>query len=251
MGTCYIIKLKLYLLKNLPIGINSIEYLRNRIFISAILKFRENNMKLYCFGESGNAYTAALTMELAGVKWDPIFVDFFKGEARSEAYKKINGMGEVPTLVSDNGVTLSQSGAIQQFIVDKTGKLGGDPNDKYETLRWVLWDNHKMSSQVGIQRFLMNFLPADKRPEGAINFLSGRIQVALSVLDSALADRDWLVGNSISMADISCCGYLFYDEPFGFNRSDWPNINTWLTRISNQPGWKHPYDLMKRAFISS
>jgi len=108
-----------------------------------------------------------------------------------------------------------------------------------------------MSSQVGIQRFLMNFLPPDKRPEGAINFLSGRIQVALSVLDNALADRDWLVGNSISVADLSCCGYLFYDEPFGFNRSEWPNINTWLTRISDQPGWKHPYDLMKRAFTPS
>ena len=42
-------------------------------------------MKLYCFGESGNAYKAALTMELSNVKWEPMFVDFFKGEARSEA----------------------------------------------------------------------------------------------------------------------------------------------------------------------
>ena len=79
-------------------------------------------MKLYCFGESGNAYKAALTMELSNVKWEPMFVDFFKGETRSEAYKKINPMGEVPTLVTNDEETLTQSGAIQQYIVDKTGK---------------------------------------------------------------------------------------------------------------------------------
>ncbi|MDA0361431.1 MAG: glutathione S-transferase family protein [Proteobacteria bacterium] len=208
-------------------------------------------MKLYCFGESGNAYKAALTLELSGVKWEPIFVDFFKGEARSEAYKKINPMGEVPALITNEGTMLSQSGAIQQLIVDKTGKLGGNLEDKYKVLSWVLWDNHKMSSQAGILRFLLNFLPEDKRPKGAIDFISSRLQTAYSILDNALKDRDWLVGDSISVADISCCGYLFYEEPFGFNRSDWSNIDSWLTRISNTPGWKHPYDFMKRAFPPS
>ena len=75
--------------------------------------------------------------------------------------------------------------------------------------------------------------------------------MGLSVLYCGLADRDLVVGNFNSIGDKTCCGYLFYDEPIGFNRSDWPNNNTWLTRISNQPGWKHPYDLMKRAFIPS
>ena len=205
-------------------------------------------MKLYCFGESGNAYKAALTMELSNVKWEPMFVDFFKGEARSEAYKKINPMGEVPTLVTNDEETLTQSGAIQQYIVDKTGQLGGVSENKYEVLRGVLWDNHKMSSQAGLLRFLSNFLPEEKRPEEAMNFLNGRLQIAYKVLDDALSSSDWLVGDSISVADISCCGYLFYEEPFGFNRKEWGNINSWLTRISQQPKWKHPYDLMKRAF---
>jgi len=59
-----------------------------------------------------------------------------------------------------------------------------------------------------------------------------------------LSDRDWLVGDEISAADISCCGYLYYPEPFGFDRQSWPHIDAWLTRISETPGWKHPYDLM-------
>ena len=204
-------------------------------------------MKLYCFGESGNAYKAALTLALSGAKWDPIFVDFFKGEARSDAFKAINPMGEVPVLV-DGDMTLTQSGAIQQYIVDQTGKLGGAPADKYEVLRWVLWDNHKMSSQAGVTRFLMNFLPPDKRPEAAIAFLQGRLKGAYEVLNHHLDGRDWLVGDTITVADISNCGYLFYDEPFGFDRKDWPHIDAWLTRISEQPGWQHPYDLMQRAY---
>ena len=204
-------------------------------------------MKLYCFGESGNAYKAALTLELSGADWEPVFVNFFKGEARSEEFKKINPMGEVPVLV-DGATTLTQSGAIQQYIVDKTGKLGGADDEKYEVLRWVLWDNHKMSSQAGVTRFLMNFLPEDKRPLEVIGFNQGRLKAAYGVLNDHLSARDWMVGDSLTVADISNCGYLFYEEPFGFDRAEWPHIDAWLTRISQVPGWKHPYDLMKPAF---
>jgi glutathione S-transferase len=203
--------------------------------------------KFYCFGESGNAYKAALTMELAGFDYTPVHVDFFKGEARSDAFRKISVMGEVPVMV-DGDVTLTQSGVIQQYVVDKTGKLGGSDADKYEVLRWVLWDNHKMSSQAGPTRFLMNFLPADKRPQAVIDFNLARLNASYAVLESHLEGRDWIVGDAITTADISCCGYLFYEEPFGFTRKDWPNIDAWLTRISQVPGWKHPYDLMKPAF---
>lgn len=201
-------------------------------------------MRLYCFGESGNAYKAALTLELADVKWEPVFVDFFNGEARSAAYRTdVNAMGEVPVLI-DGETRLTQSGAIQQYIVDSTGKLGGNPEDKYEVLRWVFWDNHKMSSQAGVTRFLLNFLPEEKRPLGAIAFLQGRLDSAYGVLDTHLAARDWIVGDAITVADISACGYLFYPEPFGFVRGDWPHIDAWLDRIAATPGWKHPYDLM-------
>ena len=117
-------------------------------------------MKLYCFGESGNAYKAALTLELAGVDWQPVFVDFFNGETRTPAYREsVNPMGEVPVLV-DGDMRLTQSGVIQQYILDQTGSpRAGQAADKYEVLRWVLWDNHKMSSQAGVTRFLLNFRP--------------------------------------------------------------------------------------------
>ena len=202
------------------------------------------SLKLHCFGESGNAYKAALALELSGLDWQPVFVDFFNGETRSDAYRaEINEMGEAPVLV-DGNLKLTQSGVIQQYISDKSGKFSGTGPEKYEVLRWVLWDNHKLSSQAGMTRFLMNFLPEDKRPKEVIAFTQGRLKAAYQVLNTHLATRDWIVGSSMTNADISCCGYLYYPEPFGFARADWPHIDAWLTRLAETPGWKHPYDLM-------
>ncbi|MEM7733487.1 MAG: glutathione S-transferase family protein, partial [Pseudomonadota bacterium] len=156
----------------------------------------------------------------------------------------VNEMGEAPVLV-DGDVKLTQSGVIQTYVTDKTGKFGGSSDtERYEVLRWVLWDNHKLSSQAGMTRFLMNFLPEDKRPAEVIAFSQGRLKAAYQVLEAHLEGRDWIVGDGITHADISCCAYLYYPEPFGFDRADWPNIDRWLAGIAALPGWKHPYDLM-------
>lgn len=203
--------------------------------------------KLYCFGESGNAYKAALTLEMAGADWSPEFVDFFNGAARTEEYRQINEMGEVPVLIHGD-TKLAQSGVIQDYVIEKTGKFTpANAADAREVMRWVLWDNHKLSSQAGMTRFLMNFLSEEKRPQEVIKFSMGRLKAAYTVLDRHLEGRTWIVGNSVTAADLSCCGYLYYPEPFGFDRADWPNIDAWLSRLSNEPGWKHPYDLMQRA----
>ncbi|MEL6100458.1 MAG: glutathione S-transferase family protein [Pseudomonadota bacterium] len=203
-------------------------------------------LQLHCFGESGNSYKAALALELSGLDWEPVYIDFFNGAARTDEYRALNSMGEAPLLV-DGDMLLSQSGVIQQYISDKTGKFAGKDADKYEVLRWVLFDNHKLSSMAGVTRFLMNFLPKDKRPQEVIAFNQGRLKAAYAVLNTHLAGRDWIVGNDITNADLSCCGYLYYPEPFGFDRAEWPNIDAWLSRLSETPGWKHPYDLMPKA----
>ena len=202
-------------------------------------------IKLYCFGESGNSYKAALALELSGIDWEPVKVDFFNGETRTADYRRdVNAMGEAPVMV-DGDVKLTQSGAIQDYVSEKSGKFGGTTAaERRDILRWVLWDNHKLSSMAGMTRFLMNFLPEDKRPADVIAFNQGRLKAAYAVLNDHLDSRDWIVGDSLTNADISCCGYLYYPEPFGFDRADWPHIDAWLTRLSETPGWKAPYDLM-------
>ncbi|BBU55009.1 glutathione S-transferase [Mameliella alba] len=202
-------------------------------------------MKLYCFGESGHSYKAALALQLAGLDWQPVRVDFFNGETRSETYRaEVNEMGECPVLV-DGETRLTQSGVIQQYLSETYGHFGGTtPEERREVLRWVLWDNHKLSSMAGMTRFLMNFLPEDKRPAEVIAFNQGRLKSAYQILDAHLEGRDWIVGDAATNADLTCCGYLFYPEPFGFDRSAWPAIDRWLTNIQGLPGWKAPYDLM-------
>jgi glutathione S-transferase len=200
--------------------------------------------KLYCFGESGNAYKVALALTFCGMDWEPVYVDFFNGETRKAAFRDINPMGEVPVLV-DGETTLTQSGVILDYISSKTGKLGGkSAAERREILRWMFWDNHKLSTQIGTARFLANFLPEAKRPEGVIPFLQGRLKASYTVLNDHLATHKWVAGANLTIADLSCCGYLFYPEPFGFIRTDWPHIDAWLDQIAAQPGWKSPYDLM-------
>ncbi|MGH1425504.1 MAG: glutathione S-transferase family protein [Pseudooceanicola sp.] len=201
-------------------------------------------LKLHCFGESGNAYKAALPLELSGLEWEPVKIDFFNGGTKTEDYLAKNAMGEAPML-EDGDTVLSQSGVIQLYITEKSGKFGGTtPEAKREVMRWMFFDNHKMSSQCGTQRFLMNFLPEEKRPKEVIGFFAGRLKAAFRVLDAGLEGRDWLVGTGPTHADFANCGYLFYPEPFGFDRKDWPNIDRWLSNIEALEGWKHPYDLM-------
>ena len=197
--------------------------------------------QLYCFGESGNAYKAALTMELAGYDWQPVYVDFFNGETRTPEFRAINEMGEVPVF-REGDLTLTQSAVIQLHVAEKTGKFLG--SDRNEVLRWLMFDNHKLSGQAGAARFLQNFIPADKRPQGAIDYLKGRLRSAYMVLDTHLTGRHWVADDTFTIADAACCSYLFYPEPFGFDRSEWPNIDRWLDGIAALPGWKHPYDLM-------
>lgn len=203
---------------------------------------------LYCFGESGNAYKAALSLELAGVPWQPQFVDFFKGETRSDEFKAINPMGEVPVLDAD-GLILTQSGVIQDWVMGTTGKLQGP--DPREVLRWTIFDNQKVSGMAGPLRFLMNFIPEEKRNADVIGFLAGRLKASLAILEAELSQRDWLAGDMLTCADICCAGYLYYAEPFTFERTAYPAIDAWLTRISQTPGWAHPYDLMQPAFVPS
>lgn len=197
--------------------------------------------ELWCFGESGNAYKAALTLELASYDWSPVYVDFFNGEARTPAFRALNPMGEVPVF-REGDLILTQSAVIQIHIAGRTGMFLG--RDRNETLRWMMFDNHKLSGQAGPARFLLNFLPADKRPVGAAEYLTSRLRAAYAVLNDHLSARAWVADDAPTIADFACCGYLFYPEPFGFDRRDWPHIDRWLDRIAALPGWKHPYDLM-------
>ena len=197
---------------------------------------------LYGFAQSGNAYKPALALELAGADWAPRFVDYFGGETRSPAYRAINVMGEVPVL-EHRGHRLTQSGVILDYLAGTLGRFGWrDEDDRREILRWLLWDNHKLTSYIATLRFLVHFQKTGETP--VTEFLRGRVKTSLAILDKHLAEQAFAVGNRLTIADLSMCGYLFWPEEFGADWNEYPSIAVWLARIRSEPGWVHPYELM-------
>ncbi len=197
---------------------------------------------LHCFAQSGNAYKPALMLALAGADWTPRFVDYFGGETRSPAYRAKNVMGEVP-LLEHAGELLTQSGVILHYLAEQLGQFGpASDAERRETLRWMLYDNHKLTSYTATYRFLRTF---DAKPDPAVmKFLRGRTEVAWGVFDAHLAGRTFVVSDRLTIADLSLCGYLFFDDEIGVDWNQYPNVRDWLGRIKAQPGWQHPYDLM-------
>jgi glutathione S-transferase len=201
---------------------------------------------LYCFAESGNAYKAALMLELTRQDWVARWVDYFNGETRTPEYRKtVNEQGEVPVLVHGN-LKLSQSGVILDYLAEQTRKFGAKSDDeRREILRWILFDNHKFTSYIATLRFLVSLAKTGETP--VTDFLRQRAINALKIVDLHLAASPFIVGKRATIADISMCGYMFFGEELSVPLEEYPNILKWLDRIRALPGWKAPYDLLPRG----
>ena len=198
---------------------------------------------LYCFAQSGNAYKVALFFALTGQDWTPQFVDFFNGETRTPTYREtVNEMGEVPVL-RWKGKNYTQSGAILTMLAEETGHFTGKtPDERYEVLRWILFDNHKFTNHYATLRFLLSF--AKTGETGATEFLRGRVKAAFKVADAHLAQRHFMAADYATIADLSMAGYVYYPEEVGIDWSDYPHLVAWKERMAALPGWVHPYELM-------
>ena len=203
--------------------------------------------QLYCFAQSGNSYRAALMLNLIGADWKPVFLDFFvKFEQRSPEFREgVNEMGEAPVLVHGDR-KYTQSGVILTYLSEHSGKFRPLTEDeRLEELRWLLFDNQKVNGYLGPYRFLRTLAKPAGHP-AVLEFLKGRIDNNLGILDKRLGKAPFLVGDHPTIADISMCGYFYYPpEEFGFDiAATHKNIGAWLARIKKLPGWAHPYDLM-------
>src|SRR5215831_3406706 len=167
--------------------------------------------RLYCDGVSGNAYKAALMLSLSGCDWEPVVVDFMGGATRQEAFRRdINELGEIPVL-EHGGKRLSQSGAILTYLAERTGRFGGrNADERYEALRWILFDNHKFTSYLATLRFLFGIQKTGETP--VTEFLRTRALAAFGIVEKHLAARPFIVGDAPTIADVSMVGYLYYHE---------------------------------------
>ena len=200
---------------------------------------------LYCFAESGNAYKAALMLEVCELKWAPKFVDFFNGETRSAEYRAtVNEMGEAPVLLHGTR-KFSQSGVILDYLAEVARKFGPKSDDeRREILRWMLFDNHKFTASIASLRYLVSLAKTGETP--VTEFQLGRALAALKIVDGHLAKQDFMIGRRMTIADFSLCGYLYYGDEIPLHLNQFAHVQNWLDRIKDLKGWKHPYDLMPR-----
>ena len=207
---------------------------------------------LYCFLESGNSYKPAIMLELCEANWQAQWVNFFKAEHRSPEYLAMNSMGEVPALVDhtlDNAV-INQSGVMLLHLSKHFDKFGPDNDEEYrEIMRWILFDNHKLTGNLAVYRFLNKFMNKGDTPEA--EFMQGRMIQAFKVLNRHLEGRDWTVGNKPTIADLSMIGYLYWPDHYNVTWDEYPNIKAWLERITNLPNYKTPEEILPTGPVSA
>ena len=201
--------------------------------------------RLHYFPESGNSYKLALMLTLCRQSFDPVWTDFGGEATRSAEWRRdVNIMGEIPVLEED-GVKLTQTAPILLHLAEKFGRFqGADEAERFEVLRWLFWDNHKLTSFMATYRFRRAFTPS---PEPHVQeYLRGRLADVLGILAAHLTDRDFMVGGRTTIADLSLCAYLSFppDESGHDLALSHPAIHAWLGRIAALPGWKSPYELL-------
>lgn len=200
--------------------------------------------RLHCIGASGNSYKVALYLNCAGLAWEPVGVDFAGGETRDPAWRAAtNGMGEVPVLKAD-GRQMTQSGAILMWLAETHGQFAPAAGEKFEAMRWLLFDNHKFTSNYAQHRILLSMMPEPAHP-ATLAYLRARVDGAFSIVDKHLADRPFILGERPTLVDFSLTGYIYYPiEETGIDVAAYPALDRWRQRLAALPGWKPPYEMM-------
>jgi len=201
--------------------------------------------RLHYFPESGNSYKLALMLTLCGQRFEPVWTDFGGGVTRTPEWRAaVNPMGEIPVL-EDGPERLTQTAPILLRLSERYGKFGGASEaERFEVLRWLFWDNHKLSSYMATYRYYRAFTPS---PDTAVlAYVKRRIDDCLGILDTHLRDRAFAIGDRPTIADISMMAYLsFPKHEAGYDLpASHPTIAAWLSRMAALPGWQAPYDLL-------
>jgi len=180
-------------------------------------------------------------LEEIGLPYEPHRIDIMANENHDPAFLALNPNGKIPAIYDPDGpsgtpLALFESGAILLYLADKTGQfVPTDPNRRYETIQWVMWQMGGVGPIFGQVGFFNKFAGrayADKRPRDRYVGESARL---LDVLDRRLSGRDWVMGADYSIADISLLGWVrnligFYEarELVGFDR--FLHVQAWLER---------------------
>jgi len=193
-----------------------------------------------------NGVKASIMLEETGIEYEWHRIDITANESHDPAFLALNPNGKIPAIYDPYGpsgtpLALFESGAILLYLAEKTGRfLSTDPNTRYETIQWVMWQMGGVGPMFGQVGFFNKFAGKDfedKRPRDRYAKEAARL---LAVLDDRLAGRDWVMGADYTIADISLLGWVrnligFYDarDLVGFDR--FGHVQAWLDRGLKRP----------------
>ena len=196
-------------------------------------------MRVYGDIRSGNCYKIKLLLaHLARVQntdYEWVHIDILAGESRTREFLARNPNGRIPVLELDDGRYLSESNAILNYLAANTRYLPEEPYARAEVLKWQFFEQYSHEPYIATARFIAKYLglPEDRRAEYEAKQAGGR--AALEVLESHLAAHDFLVGDQFTIADITLYAYTHVADEGGFDLSDYPAVQRWLVRVSDQP----------------
>jgi glutathione S-transferase len=190
-------------------------------------------MRLHDYAASGNCYKVRLLLALLGRSYERVPVDIFAGDTLTDEYAVLNPLRETPVLELDSGETLAQSNAILWYVAEGTGFLPDTRLERAQVAQWLYFEQERVMSGIGAARFR---IMTGRAPE----LVASRLALgegALAVLDAHLRDRAFLVGNRLSIADVSVFGYTHVAADAGYDLARYASVGFWLDRVRGEPGF--------------
>ena len=193
-------------------------------------------LKIYGDGISGNCLKVKWTADLLGLKYDWIETSVLSGETRTPEFLKLNPAGQVPAVVLENGETLAQSNAIILYLnrVYKGGLLPKGELARGKVFEWLFWEQYSHETAIAVRRFHKRYL---NKPDSEIDpKLMEKGIAALTRLEEALQNTDYLVGDKLTLADIALVAYTRVAPEGGFDLSPYPALVKWIARVERDLG---------------
>ena len=200
-------------------------------------------IKIYGDPISGNCLKVKWTAERIGIPFTWVDVNVVNRETRTDAFLAMNPAGQVPTIVLDDGRTLAQSNAIILHLAENTALIPVDAYDRAKMFEWLFWEQYSHEPTSAVVRFQVKYLG---RPRSEVDAaLIARAEAALTLMDRTLAagalnGRDFLVGATLTLADIALVAYTRFAADGGFDLADYPAVDAWVRRVEQELPIREP-----------
>jgi glutathione S-transferase len=186
-------------------------------------------MLIYGDSISGNCLKVKWTADKLGLAYDWAEIDIMKGESRTPPFLALNPFGQVPLVVLDDGRPLAQSNAIILHLAEGSDLIPADAYDRARMLEWLFWEQYSHEPYVAVARFQVRYLgkPADDLDAKLVQ----RSHAALQRLEDGLTASPYLVGDTLTLADISLVAYTRMAGDGGLDLGAYPRTSAWIARI--------------------